>query len=505
MRVGVLGPNGGGKTTLFRALLGELQAARRHRRRGRPLRHRAADRALAARLPGERARRRADGHAAAHAVVAAPGPRRAARWPLEALATVGLSDLAGETFGELSGGQRQRVLVARALVQDADVLLLDEPFSGLDEASAARLEALIDELARAGTRRDGRDARHGADARLGSRAVPEPAPGRVRAAGRRAHARGAGAHLRRLDRDAAAGRRAARSAARAPPRTTTHCRDARRSPTSPTLLLDPWRSGISARALVEVALLGLAAGPLGCWVVLYGLSYSAESLAHALFPGLVIAALAGFPLVLGAALGALVAAPAIALRRAGCRRSAATPRSPSWSPTLVGAGALLALSPDVAGRPCRSCCSATCSRVTERRPAAGGGAGRGRAGRAAARARTAADRRLRPLERPRLRRQPGARRTLVLLLLVGAFTVVAVQALGSLLVLAMLVGPAATARLVTRRLRPDDVARRRCWRWSAARPACTSPTTRTPRAARRSRPVVAVHIAAVAGLRLSRA
>ena len=78
------------------------------------------------------------------------------------------------------------------------------------------------------------------------------------------------------------------------------------------LLLDPWRSGISARALVEVALLGLAAGPLGCWVVLYGLSYSAESLAHALFPGLVIAALAGFPIVLGAALGAIVAAPAIA-------------------------------------------------------------------------------------------------------------------------------------------------------------------------------------------------
>ena len=114
------------------------------------------------------------------------------------------------------------------------------------------------------------------------------------------------------------------------------------------VLLDPWRSGISGRALVEVALLGLAAGPLGCWVVLYGLSYSAESLAHALFPGLVIAALAGFPLVLGAALGAIVAAPAIAYAGPAARDSAATPRSPSWSPRCVGAGALLALSPDIA-------------------------------------------------------------------------------------------------------------------------------------------------------------
>jgi ABC-type Mn2+/Zn2+ transport system ATPase subunit len=66
---------------------------------------------------------------------------------LEALDMVGLSELAERQFGELSGGQRQRVLVARALVQDARLLLLDEPFSGLDGASAKRLTALIDQLA----------------------------------------------------------------------------------------------------------------------------------------------------------------------------------------------------------------------------------------------------------------------------------------------------------------------------------------------------------------------
>jgi ABC-type Mn2+/Zn2+ transport system ATPase subunit len=69
---------------------------------------------------------------------------------LDALATVGLRELAPETFGELSGGQRQRVLIARALVQEADLLLLDEPFSGLDDRSTERLMQLIDELAREG-------------------------------------------------------------------------------------------------------------------------------------------------------------------------------------------------------------------------------------------------------------------------------------------------------------------------------------------------------------------
>ena len=56
--VGVLGPNGGGKTTLFRALLGELPDPARRGRAARPAGVRAADRARAARLPGQRVRRR---------------------------------------------------------------------------------------------------------------------------------------------------------------------------------------------------------------------------------------------------------------------------------------------------------------------------------------------------------------------------------------------------------------------------------------------------------------
>ncbi len=77
---------------------------------------------------------------------AAPTARRRAR----PCGRVGLEALAEETFGELSGGQRQRVLIARALVQDARVLLMDEPFTGLDRPAAERLEELIAALAQEG-------------------------------------------------------------------------------------------------------------------------------------------------------------------------------------------------------------------------------------------------------------------------------------------------------------------------------------------------------------------
>ena len=141
----VLGPNGGGKTTLFRALLGELPVQRGLvELEGRP-----------AYVP-QTDRTRLDFPVSALDVVLmgaygrTPAWRRIARADREAaraaLDRVGLAAEARQRFGALSGGQRQRVLIARALLQDSPVVLLDEPLSGVDAASAARIEQVFEEL-----------------------------------------------------------------------------------------------------------------------------------------------------------------------------------------------------------------------------------------------------------------------------------------------------------------------------------------------------------------------
>src|SRR5215207_4842163 len=109
-------------------------------------------------------------------------------------------------------------------------------------------------------------------------------------------------------------------------------------------MLEPLQDEFMRRAIAEMTLIGIAGGALGCWVVLYRLSYAAESLAHSIFPGLVLAAIAGAPLLLGGA-PAIVAALAIALaaRVPGVSRDVAVGVVVT---TLFGLGVLLALSPD---------------------------------------------------------------------------------------------------------------------------------------------------------------
>ncbi len=216
-------------------------------------------------------------------------------------------------------------------------------------------------------------------------------------------------------------------------------------------MLDPFQDEFMRRAIAEMTLIAIAGGALGCWVVLYRLSYAAESFAHSIFPGLVLATVAGIPLLLGAAPAVLIAALAIVAiaRVPGVSREVAVAVVVT---TLFGLGVLLALSPDAppglqgllfgdilapsdgdlaAAAALAAAVAAGLSLVHSRLLA--GGFDRG-----AARSLGAA---------------PG-RTEAVLMVLLAAAIVVAVQGLGNLLVVAVFVGPAAAARQLTERIAP---------------------------------------------------
>jgi ABC-type cobalamin/Fe3+-siderophores transport system ATPase subunit len=129
--VALLGPNGAGKSTLLDALAGALPpAAGRVERRGR---------VAVALQSADLARRSVMGNLVA--ALAWWGVPRAERRPRaeRALAALGAAQLAGRRATELSGGERRRVHLARVLATEADVLLLDEPFAGLDAEVRADL------------------------------------------------------------------------------------------------------------------------------------------------------------------------------------------------------------------------------------------------------------------------------------------------------------------------------------------------------------------------------
>jgi ABC-type Mn2+/Zn2+ transport system permease subunit len=215
-------------------------------------------------------------------------------------------------------------------------------------------------------------------------------------------------------------------------------------------LADPWTEPIMRRAFAEVVLLGIASGALGCWVVFYNLSYSAESLAHSLLPGLVGAALLGLPLVLGGAVGVVVAALAIAL----ASRTPVVGRDTAVAvvvTSLFGLGALLALSPDVpaglGGLLFGDVLGVSDGDLllASALVAVVGGALWVLHGRLLV---VGFDR----TSARGLGIAPGIVDA-ALLVLVALALLVAVQGLGNLLVIAILIAPAATARLLTRRMR----------------------------------------------------
>ncbi|MEE2941123.1 MAG: ABC transporter ATP-binding protein [Planctomycetota bacterium] len=161
----VVGPNGAGKSTLLNAALGLVpRLAGDARFWGQPF---SAVRDRVAHVP-QRESVDWDFPVTARDVVRMGATRGAAWWLPDwlvragagrreterrvddALARVGMTELGTRPIGELSGGQQQRVFLARAFAQDADLVILDEPFAGVDEATEAVLTAELRRLVEAG-------------------------------------------------------------------------------------------------------------------------------------------------------------------------------------------------------------------------------------------------------------------------------------------------------------------------------------------------------------------
>ncbi len=214
------------------------------------------------------------------------------------------------------------------------------------------------------------------------------------------------------------------------------------------LLLDPLRNGITQRALIDLLILGVVCGPLGVWVVLFRQSYSAESMAHSMLPGLVVAALIGAPLGVGAAAGLAGAAAPIAIasrpRLGGPDAAVAVAVT-----TLFGLGTLLALSPQTPLRLGELLFGDPLSVSTADLLAA---AALALAGLAALAAGHRADARRLRSSRRAISAAPAP--PPLLLALLALTTLIAVQALGNLLVVAIVIGPAAAALQLCDRLVP---------------------------------------------------
>ncbi len=148
--VGVIGPNGAGKTTLIKAVMGLVPAGSGYVQiYGRPLDE------VRERISYVPQRESVDWDfpASARDVVLMGRygklglfrrPRRADRDKAdECLRRVGIEHLADRQISQLSGGQQQRVFLARALAQDADFYIMDEPFTGVDAATEAAIVEIL--------------------------------------------------------------------------------------------------------------------------------------------------------------------------------------------------------------------------------------------------------------------------------------------------------------------------------------------------------------------------
>jgi manganese/iron transport system ATP-binding protein len=151
-RIAVVGPNGAGKSTLFKVVSGVLQpnAGEVNIFGSRPRRH-----VCIAYIPQRSQVDWSFPVSVADAVMMGRSAKLGLlNWPRKkdweyvrrSLEIVEISDLAERQIGQLSGGQQQRMFIARALAQEAELVLMDEPLSGLDTPSQEGLLTLLDTL-----------------------------------------------------------------------------------------------------------------------------------------------------------------------------------------------------------------------------------------------------------------------------------------------------------------------------------------------------------------------
>ena len=143
----VVGPNGAGKSTLFKGIVGMLKPLAGRIERGglaaRDIAYLPQAAEIDRTLPDQRLRHGGDGAVAPHRPVRRHRPQGAATAIEEAIAAVGLTGFEDRAIGTLSGGQMQRMLFARLLLQDARVIVLDEPFNAVDAKTSADLFDLV--------------------------------------------------------------------------------------------------------------------------------------------------------------------------------------------------------------------------------------------------------------------------------------------------------------------------------------------------------------------------
>lgn len=149
----IVGPNGAGKTTLIKCILGLIEpVAGSVRIQGKPYKD---NREAVAYVP-QRGSVDWDfptnvldvvemGRYGALGWLKRPGKKERAA-AMSALDKVGMADFANRQISQLSGGQQQRVFLARALAQDADIYLMDEPFQGVDATTERTIVQLLREL-----------------------------------------------------------------------------------------------------------------------------------------------------------------------------------------------------------------------------------------------------------------------------------------------------------------------------------------------------------------------